>query len=284
MALKHEIGLALLLTAFLTAGLLFLFFKKSPKSEIIISDSMSEFIDAIDRIPVDKKNQLIVFDLDDTVYYSSVMIGSPTWYYNLVNILRHNGIAKSEAHQLVGDIDHEVQKNIDVVVVEYASLRAIKSWQEAGAVVVAINSRPYFFSDVTERHLRSVGLDFNASEFSCVYEQWGEGTSGFKNGVLYVGQRESKIEVFDKFFSLLEECGVDVELIAQADDQQRYISEFSQFASKENKNYIGIIYGGALARQEFELLEANRQLVDLEAQLNRTIIPHEYRSIMALSY
>ena len=80
------------------------FFRHSA-SEMIISDRMSEFIDAVDRSTTKDAHKLIIFDLDDTLFMSKEILGTPTWFYHMINILRQRGAAKSEAYNVMREID-----------------------------------------------------------------------------------------------------------------------------------------------------------------------------------
>lgn len=274
---KIDQSVLVLLIALIFFGFVFFFLNNEPKSEVLISDRMSTFIDAVDRIHINRNKKLIIFDLDDTIFQSSLILGTPTWYYNMANFLRQKGAAESEAFTVVGDIDRIIQENVDVVPVEQTTLSAIKNWQNLGVVVAAITSRPASFQEVTDHHLKHIGLSFTAKVFKCIEEEWKSSSSRFKNGVIYAGAQQSKDEVFQEFYALATECGLHVQLLGQADDQHRYISKIAKFAKKKGINYIGIIYDGALARTEFNIFEANQQLRDLEIKLNRPIIPAQYR-------
>lgn len=276
---KIDQSVIVLLIAILFFGFIFFFLNNEPKSEVLISERMSTFIDAIDRIHINRNKKLIIFDLDDTIYTSSSILGTPTWYYNVANFLRQKGAAESEAFAVVDDIDRVIQENVNVVAVEQTTLSAIKNWQNSGVVVVAITSRPASFQTITDHHLKHIGLRFDSPVFKCVEEEWKNTSSKFKNGVMYTGAQQSKDEMFQEFYVLATECGLHVELLGHADDQHRYISKIAKFAKKKGINYIGIIYDGALARTEFNIFEANQQLKELELKLNRRIIPEQYRHI-----
>ena len=280
MATKYDLSAAVLLSALLIFGLVYFLFNKNAKSEVIISDRMSEFIDAIDQSMVAKSHQLIVFDLDDTVFRSSSILGTPTWYYHTINILRQNGAPSQDAFYVVNDIDKVIQENVKVMVVEQSTITAIKRWQSLGATIVGVSSRPSYFQEVTEKHLKQIGSAFNAPVFQCVEQQWSYARSVFKGGVIYAGKKISKDQAFIKFHDLAVGCGLSVELIGQADDQQRYISKVSQYAQDSRINYLGIIYGGALSRTEFNVVEAGQKLLELETRLKRVIVPQAYRSVL----
>jgi len=255
------------------------YFFKNPSSEILISDRMSDFIDLVDRSKTPYSKKLIVFDLDDTLIMSENSFGSPTWFYNTVNLLRRNGAGKAEAYDLVRDIDLIVQENINVTAVEQAAINATRIWREKGATIVGISSRPKIFSKITKKQIAQVGLEFASPSFSCIEEHWDFGKGWFSKGLLLNGEYLNKAEVFKQFLSLSNKCGIKTELIAFADDQEHYISDFAKLSRDQNTNFIGIIYGGALSKREFSLFEANHQLLELEGFLGKKVIPEEYRSV-----
>jgi hypothetical protein len=280
MALTLRVVVVLLACGLLALCYSFIF--RSSQSDILISDRMSEFVDTVDRSKSPIQNKLIVFDLDDTVFMSSLLVGTPTWFYTMINLMRQNGAAKYEAYAVARKIDEAVQERVKVVAVEQATLRAIRNWQEAGAVVVAITSRTVEFAAITDAQLKQIGLAFSSKYFSCVEERWNKTDGAFINGVLYLTAWQTRSEVFNQLSDLIEECGFETELIAAADDQQRYVTEISRIATKRGIDFIGIIYGGALSYRKFDLSIAKKQVLGLEASLDAPIIPDEYRSVFAV--
>lgn len=272
-----RIGVAMLGLGFLTMGLLF--FQSSNQSEILIADRMSEFIDAVDRYPAQPENKLVVFDLDDTVFMSSQMVGTPTWFYNMINLMRQSGAARYEAYSVVSKIDEMVQKKINVVEVEQATLSAIRTWQKMGSTVVALTSRQKNLVDTTKIQLGEIKLEFSSPIFPCIENAWQDNKGTFRNGVLFVEEHQSKAQIFAAFYELAKKCDMDIDLIAQADDQKRYITDIANFAKKNRVDFIGIIYGKALSSRDFDLGEAKKQLLNLEAVNEFPIIPDEYRWI-----
>lgn len=257
------------------------FYYGRARSDIIISDRMSEFIDTVDRHLSRSSHRLILFDLDDTVFMSTELIGTPTWFYTVINLLRQKGAAKFEAYEIVRKIDKMVQERVSVVAVEQATISAIRNWQNSGAVVVGMTSRPDDFYPVTKAQLQQIGLHFWAPVFPCIEKGFENHEGSFRDGVIYITNLESKSDIVARFLELGEACGMDTRLIAAADDQQRYVTEIGKLASNSRTDFIGIIYGGALADRNFDLGEAKRQLLNLEATLDNHFIPDEYRTIFA---
>jgi hypothetical protein len=278
MARTVKIGIALLALGLLVGVLLFY---DNTRSELIISDRMSEFIDAVDRHPAYPRNKLVAIDLDDTAFMSNKLLGSPTWFYNMINLMRQQGAAKQEAYEIMSKIDKFVQERNGVVLIEQATLSAVKSWQQQGVLVVGFSSRLKGMVHITEKQLSDVGLNFSSSFFNCVENKWPKEDGAFIKGVLYVDNYANKAKILNHLYDRLTACGMQVDLIAQAEDQQHYISDVARLAKKRKVDFIGMIYGGALSRKDFDLKKANQQLLDLEIASNSVIIPDEYRRIFS---
>lgn len=252
---------------------------KKPISELLISDHMSEFVDAVDRHRAKPANKLILIDLDDTAFHSVKLVGTPTWYYNMLNIIRQSGVAKNEAFLVMNKIDELVQERTQVALIELATARAIATWQKQNTVVIGLSSRLKNMKDITERQLESVGLQFWSPYFACMEKLWPKDRGEFAHGVIYVDDFANKGKILNNALDLLIACGMHLELVAQADDQQHYVTEVSKLVRSRNLDFIGIIYGGVFRARAFDLHEANQQLFDMEETANMQIIPDEYRKI-----
>lgn len=273
---------ALLMLGLLIVGVasLYFFFRQS-SSETIISDRMSDFIDAVDRSNILDANKLIVFDVDDTILMSVELLGTPTWFYHMVNILRQSGAAKLESYNVMREIDRIVQEQAKIIAVEQATISAIRNWSAQGANLVAITSRPPSFAQITNSQIAKIGLEFSSPYFACIEEKWPEGVGAFIDGIIYVDFHHNRLQIFSQFFELAERCGMEISLVAHADDQVRHVSELAKFARDAHRGFVGIIYGKALSAREFRLAEANMQLQNLELNLGQMIIPEQYRTIFA---
>lgn len=260
---------------------IFVYYFKGNKSEIIISDSINDFVDKVDSLPFLPPEKLILVDIDDTTFQSTKLIGTPTWYYHVYNVIRQNGASKFDAKKIVGHIDKRVQEHIDVIATEDAIISAIHRWQDQGVLVIGITSRPGTFAHITERQLRDVGLDFSRTSFACLEQEWDKNWGDFLNNILYVGDLLTKAKVADSLVRTAKLCGYPIRLIAQADDQQRYIREGAKIAEINNINYVGIIYDRARSRV-FDLKKANDELLELEAVLDLQIMPDRFRNLFHL--
>jgi len=256
----------------------FHFFNSTVESEILVSDHMKDFIDTVDRNKVKNENRLMIFDLDDTVFMSSQILGTPTWFYHMINLLQLSGAARHEAYEVVIAINRVVQEQVAVVPVEQATLSAIRNWQKE-SYVVGITSRSRDLAQITKAQLDQVGLSFSSSRFSCVESLWQDPDGDLIDGVLYADGNAKKDSALFNFVRQIQSCGIEVKLLAQADDQHHYVIKGAEFAKRHRIAFVGIIYGGALSSRMFDFAEAKSELLSLEAYLGTAIVPREYRQI-----
>jgi|SRR5579871_2044650 len=277
MARLMPMGLVLLVVIILVTFIFYFYWNVS--SEILVSDHMNDFIDTVDRHKAADGKKLVIFDLDDTVFMSSQLLGTPTWYYTMINLMRQSGAAQFEAYEVVSTVDKIVQEHIGVVPVEQATLSAIRTWQRRGMIVVAYTSRPVDMATITNMQLDQIDLSFWSPYLSCVEDDDHEVDEGFIDGVIYSGSNQKKHRALFAFADRMRRCGLSFEVMALADDQQRYIAKAADFSTKNHIDFIGIIYGGALSSRIFDAMEARRQLLSLEQSIGAFIIPREYRYV-----
>lgn len=281
MALDTRRAPLFVIGAMAICAFIFVYYFKGNKSEIIISDNINDFVDKVDSLPFLPPEKLILIDIDDTIFQSTKLIGTPTWYYHVYNMIRQGGTSKFDAKRIVGRIDKKVQEHIDVVATEEAIISAIHRWQDQGVLVIGITSRPGTFAYITERQLRNVGLDFSRTMFGCLEDEWDKNLGDFIGNILYVGDHLTKAQVSDSLVQTAKVCNYPIGLIAQADDQQRYIREGAKIAETNSINYVGIIYDRARSRV-FDLKKANDELLELEARLDIQIMPDRFRDLFHL--
>lgn len=280
MAQRNTHLLLLLVSIFVLIGLVVLLFLTNPKSEIIISDRMNEFIDLIDKSNIPDENKLIILDIDDTILESSQILGTPTWFYSLLNKLRQNGASKLEAYDIMSKIDMFVQDKVAVKPIEDTTLSSIKYWQKNKMLVMGISSRPTSFEEITSKQLKSLGLDFYNKDLVCVEQNWHNTKGYLKNGVLYANEASTQGDIFRYFLELLtKKCNRKIELIGQANDQKHYVDEIIKLTEENNIYHIAIIYGKATSKRIFDINKSNKELIELEKKYNTQVIPQKYRHL-----
>lgn len=251
-----------------------------PHYLIMESDSISEFINATEELIKKQPHTLVVLDIDDTIYQSKTAIGTPSWFYGMVNKLRAHGVTRERAYKVVDAIDREIQPHIAVLAVEQILIDAVNDWQRRGIKVIALTSRTDNLSSITREQLKSVGIDLSDKTFSCVDEQWQRKDAYFSGGVLYVNEL-TKSQVLEHFLEKLKACGDNVNAIAHVDDQKKYVQQIHDLAQLRKLSFIGLVYGGAVNARQFDMQIATMQLFELEESLKTSLIPDDVRTVFS---
>ncbi len=252
---------------------------ESNSLEIIFqSDRMQNFIDEIEKQIAAKKRLSIVFDIDDTILAAEGSLGTPPWFYTMVDAFRKKGYERSEAYALMGAIDRKVQAHSKVKLIENETLRAIQRWRQQGVVVLALTSRPELLKSVTDHQFKKLDIQFSHPTFLCVEKQWPKGRGLFSEGVIYVGPDFTKEEIFDQFLEILHRCGENTEIIAHSDDQEKYVTEIRNSAIKRKLGFIGQIYKKAINERRFTLKEAQEELRVVLSK-DKDLIPKELQAL-----
>ncbi len=241
------------------------------------SEEMKNFVDAIERHPSPPHSKLIVLDIDDNILTASGNLGTPPWFYTMVDIFRKNGVERSQAYEVMGVLDQQVQAHLQPRLIEHHMDQTIETWIKNGSIVVALTSRSPRMKEVTDKHLGAAGIRLHHPLFQCVKENWDEQKGRFDDGVMYVGHLFTKSDVFEHFHANLAACGKMVELIAHSDDQNKYVHEMRSLAGQLKRDFIGQIYKKAINERRFDLTKANQELRELVNLNKLNIIPLEYK-------
>jgi hypothetical protein len=141
-------------------------------------------------------DDLIVFDIDNTLVTPVQMLGSDTWYYHLMDSLVAGGATHDAATDEADAIWNRVQKDIRVRPVEADEPKWVAALQARGLRVVALTARSVDAADVTRKQLKSVGYQLDAGSTGrpaqVLTAAGGAPIATFRDGVVYVGERGDK--------------------------------------------------------------------------------------------
>lgn len=257
---------------------------RSVQSKVIISDHIMEFFEKFEELRGKGKGKtLLALDVDDTLYQSAGLLGTPNWFYSMVNVLRENHVSKKNAYKVLSKLDYYIQEHVPIKMVEPNIIDSIKDIQTNNNIVIAITSRTGRFSHFIERHLLSIGVNLSHPIFPCLEKNWQKGHGKFFNGVIYVGFYAKKAVALEHLLKNLEKCHYQINAMAYADDQPRYVEEVNSLAEKNHLNFLGIIYGKAVNKRDFDLKTANLELANLEGLLRKKIVKNPYRHYFGLA-
>jgi len=246
------------------------------------SDTIADFIHATNKLAAKHKSLVVVLDIDDTIGESADDLATPNWFYGMVKKLREHGYDKVSAYQAVGNILERIDQYVSFIPIEKELIKAITDWQAQGIKVVALTSRSSSLAQGTQEALNKLGVHLYDKSFRCINAAWEDKKAVFHDGVLYVNSLP-KNEVLAHFLNALERCGAKASAIAHADDQKMYVEQIYALAQEKKLPFVGIVYGGAVNKRQFDMNRANQQLQALETKLETRFVSDKLRPLFSMN-
>lgn len=190
---------------------------------------------------------LLIYDLDNTVFEPEGNYGSDQWFYYLAKVYQMDGFSKEASEEKALDLWNNTQKLIKVKPVEYCTPRLIKDMQLKGIKIIGMTARTPATADATFEQLESIDVSF---EESSIYKEGAvlinntslRGSVLFQNGVLFVGEKNSKGEVL---MMLLRDLTYQPQNVVFVDDRLRHLISVEKELRQKNIPFAGFRYGGA---------------------------------------
>lgn len=216
-----------------------------------LSAEIREIHEMKEILPVITKNTLVLFDMDDTVTDSTIMLGTGVWRKSLrdnhsqhVEMLKHVGLLdrKDEMHD---KMTHFVATQVPVKPVEADLPQIVEKIQAQKIPVYIFTARgksKWYSTDIsgidslTDKQLAQAGFNFGASVLPPEWENLDPVI--YANGVLYTSPL--KKEAFLK--NLLESSGYRPEMIVFIDGKKDQLESVEKVAEELGIPYIGFWY------------------------------------------
>lgn len=159
---------------------------------------------------------LIVLDIDNTIYQPAQVLGSDQWFLQQVENYKSQGLSADQAlEQGIQDarLVHELTK---VHAVQNINPLYIRRAQRDGFRVMALTARPVNWKEITRAQLNSVHVNLNNEGLS-----YSEGVDvEYHQGVLFVGPRSNKGLVLKRF---LEQTHLPAKRLIFVDDRTKHV-------------------------------------------------------------
>ena len=203
-------------------------------AEILESNSIADVFDHIEQ------ESLVIFDLDNTIITSAQSLGGDAWFSAQMEDYLENGLTNQEALAKVLPLWEALQHISEVVPVEIDTASFIKTLQSKDCSVIALTTRGYTMTNVTESQLKSVEVDFS-KDSPIVGEIFFNHKAGilFKDGIIFA-QGVDKGSVLIKF---LEITGIEPKHIIFIDDKLKQVKSVEKSCLENNIPFTGIRYG-----------------------------------------
>lgn len=183
----------------------------------------------------------ILLDLDNTVYEGGEALGHAGWFYQEVGRRMDEGMSHEQALEDFYPLWIASQAINSVKPLEDELIDLIKVWQAEGRTVFAVTHRTPLLHDATLRQVRSLGICFDPSapySGSLTFEGDAQ-TSIYNEGVLFVGDKNSKAEVLQRFF---QRIGQTPGAVVFVDDKKANSLDLELAFKPMGIEYLGIFY------------------------------------------
>lgn len=139
-----------------------------------------------------REGDLLVLDLDNTVFREAQWLGTDDWYTHAEHELRQRGLTHDEAEAHLHPLNFRIKSATRMRLMEEQMPAWIGELQEKRVQVIGLTARHPEFADLTIRQLRDLGIQFRPSVFT-LWNMKNLRVPGsnrphplFKNGVAFV--------------------------------------------------------------------------------------------------
>ena len=109
-----------------------------------------------------KENDLVIFDLDNTVFRESQMLGTDEWYdYILHKMEAEENLSGKAARAKLEPLNNSIKNASNMKLMEEELPLLIRELQKRKVYVLALTSRHPNLSAITVRKLKELGIDFS---------------------------------------------------------------------------------------------------------------------------
>jgi hypothetical protein len=109
---------------------------------------------------------LLVLDLDNTVFREAQLLGTDDWYSHAEHELRERGLTHDEAEARLHSLNFRVKSATRMRLMEEQMPAWIRELQEKRVQVIGLTARHPEFADLTIRQLRALGIQFQPAVFT----------------------------------------------------------------------------------------------------------------------
>jgi hypothetical protein len=187
---------------------------------------------------IDGETWLLV-DLDNCMFQAAQALGHANWFYDLLQQRMEKGMTRDEA--IADAYPHwiKTQKVCKVQALEDTFVPILLALQNKNTTIMGLTHRQPSVADSTVRQVNSLGFDFVPSAPAKVnFVVPAKTPTFYYQGILFVGDYNKKIDIFEPFLQIVNKCPKRVVFI---DDKQKNVEELESL-SNHGIEYIGVHY------------------------------------------
>lgn len=192
-----------------------------------------------DVLPFIDENTWLLVDLDNCMFEAAQALGHANWFYDELQQRMKNGMTREEAIRDAYPHWIKTQRVCKVKVLEEDFVPTLSMLQNRAITMMGLTHRQPSVADSTARQVNSLDFDFlitapSKDSFSIPAKTH----TLYYQGILFVGDYNKKIDVFESFLAILKEKPQKVVFI---DDKRKNVEELEALA-KYGIEYIGVHY------------------------------------------
>ena len=198
-------------------------------------------IQRLDEVSRPSCSQLIIFDIDNTIYHPKQMVGSDEWVDYFCQKLQKQNMPVDEVNQTVLNLWTALQIVTKVIPVEKRTKEVVDHLQNENLFVMSMTSRSSTLAFTTFQQLDSVGISFEKTAPTKVRFQLNRLPDiQYEKGVLFT-KGHHKGEALKEFLSQLQWAP---KRIIYINDKIEPLEEV-QVTLSDSVDYLGLRYNGA---------------------------------------
>ncbi len=222
-------------------------------------------------LPMVDKQTLVIFDIDNIIFRTKTLFGSPEWAKQLINQEMSKGTSREASSKKLYPIWMKAQKYADIVLLDKQILPVLKAVQKKAYGFIGLTSRQPAAAEITEWQLNKFDIDFSRSSFSLF-----SFISSFKHPTLYRQGILFSSEFYEKgavFSSWMEQIKSQINKknaitkIIVIDNKEKNLQSMADAAEALGLEFVGLKYSAiepfkkkvdpALIEKEKEILMNN---------------------------
>lgn len=187
---------------------------------------------------IDQDTWLLV-DLDNCMFEAAQALGHASWFYDQLQQRMQKGMNRNEAIADAYPGWIKTQKVCKVKPLENNFVPILLALQNKGVTIMGLTHRQPSVADSTARQVNSLGFDFlltAPSKESFVVPA--KTPTLYFQGILFVGDYNKKIDIFEPFLSILKKSPKKIVFI---DDKRKNVEELENL-TKYGIEYTGVHY------------------------------------------
>lgn len=192
-----------------------------------------------DILPFIDEETWVLVDLDNCMFEGAQALGHANWFYDELHQRMQKGMSRDEA---IGDAYPtwiKVQKVCRVKPLDNNFVPLLLTLQTKGITMMGLTHRQPSVADSTIGQVNSLGFDYLATAPSKDnFAVPSKNPTIYFQGILFVGDYNKKIDVFESFLTLINKNPKKILFI---DDKRKNVEEL-EYLTKHGVEYVGVHY------------------------------------------